>query len=106
MRRVTAVLALAMMGIWVTSAQAGIDFRVAGTKPIQGFEKVTIERSTIYVAPRAAFVSDIITSTNAIESRDGTDIELTVRPDTIKKLTAPLKFAAPGFVDPTAVINS
>jgi len=91
MRKTAAVLALAMMGMWVTSAQAGIDFHVAGTKPIQGFQKVTIEGSTIYVAPRAAFVSDIITSSNAVESRDGTDIEMTVRPDTIKKLTAMMK---------------
>jgi len=91
MRRVTALLTLAVMGVWVTSAQAGIDFHVAGTKPIQGFQKMAIGGATLYVAPRAALMSDGIKSSNAIDARSGTDVELTVSPGVVKKLSALMK---------------
>jgi hypothetical protein len=87
MRRITAALALAVMGVWVTSAQAGIDFHVAGTKPVEGFQKMTIGGTTLYVAPRPALMGDGIKSSNAIDVRSGTEVELTVADGTVKRLS-------------------
>ncbi len=90
MRKVTALLVLAMIGVWVTSAHAGspVDFYLAGTKPIEGFQKATIEGSALYVAPRPALLGDNIKSSNAMDTRSGTDIEVMVGPDMARKLAA------------------
>jgi hypothetical protein len=100
---------MTMMGVWVTgneSARADGDairpaashplsFRLATTTPIRGFERMTISKSALYVAPRVALSGDSVSSAAAIDARSGTDVEMTVRPEVVGKLAATMrKFGA------------
>ena len=105
MRKATALLAMTMMGVWVTgdaNARADSDslqsdrsspvsFRLATTTPTRGFEKMTISKSALYVAPRATLSGDSVTSADAIDARSGTDVEMTVRPEVVGKLAATMR---------------
>ncbi len=105
MRKVAAVVAAALVSVGVVgelsaggrtdSPRAGKDgavsFRLAATSPIRGFEAMTLggER-TVYVAPEAALSAGEVVSAEAIATRSGSDISLSLTDESAGRLGAML----------------
>lgn len=107
MRRTGLVIALGIVGICVmnlASARAeprsvreskggGINFHLASTTPIDGYDKVTPggDSTVLYVGSRPAWTSKEVISERTTDSRDGSVMELTLSTEAAERLAAQRK---------------
>ncbi len=105
MRKVLAVVAAAVVAVGVVyvglagsrtdSSRAGkegvVSFRLASTSPVRGFEAMTFgDDRTVYVAPQAALSAGAVVSAEAIATRNGSDISLSLTDESAGRLGAML----------------
>lgn len=90
-----AIAAVGMLGYSTAQAEprstrdtkgSSVSFRLAGSNPISGFEKVTspTDNSVLYVAPRPSWSGGDVVSTQV---RDGSGIEFTLSPEAAQRFT-------------------
>lgn len=107
MRRTGLVLAVGIVGIGVTSLASaraeprsvretkggGVNFHMAGTTPVKGYDKVSLEGDggTLYVAPRPAWTGKEVVSARTTDSRDGSVMELTLSAEATERLASQRK---------------
>ena len=103
MRKVMAVVAAAVVAVGVVnvvlagsrtdSPRAGkqgvVSFRLASTSPTRGFEAMTFgDDRTVYVAPQAALSAGAVVSAEAIATRNGSDVSLSLTDESAVRLGA------------------
>lgn len=83
--KVSAALLVAVGWIGMESARAdrpskdgGASLRLANVAPARGLERVTVGGRTLYVASKASLSGSEVVSTESIDSRDGSDVLLTL----------------------------
>jgi len=102
MRRIGLVLAVGIVGIGVTSLASaraesrsvreakggGVNFHMASTTPINGYDKVSTggDNGTLYVAPRPVWTGKEVVSARTVDSRDGSVMELTLTAEAAERL--------------------
>jgi len=102
MRRTGLVLAVGIVGISVTSLASaraeprsvretkggGVDFHLASTTLINGYDKVSPggDSATLYVAPRPVWTGKEVVSARTTDSRDGSVMELTLTAEAAERL--------------------
>jgi len=102
MRRIGLVLTVGIVGIGVTSLASaraesrsireakggGVNFHMASTTLINGYDKVSTEGDvdTLYVAPRPVWTGKEVVSARTTDSRDGTAMELTLTAEAAERL--------------------
>ena len=107
MRRTRLVLAVGIVGIGVTSLASaraeprsvretkggGVNFHLAGTTPINGYDKVSPggDSGTLYVAPRPVWTGKEVVSARTTDSRDGSVMELTLSAEAAERLATQRK---------------
>ena len=99
MRKVTAMLAAASVGVtvWGSLARADenvqsvsaapISFRLASMEPMRGFEAMEMGDRTVYVAPQSAFVSTDVTGSEMA----GDSLVVGLEPDAASRLSGVLQ---------------
>jgi len=103
MRRTGLVLAVGIVGFGVTSlasaraesrsvreAKGGsVNFHMASTTPIKGYDKASTEgdNDTVYVAPRPVWTGKDVVSARTTDSRGGSVMELTLTAEAAERLT-------------------
>lgn len=107
MRRTGLVMAVGIVGIGVTSLASvraesrsvretkggGVNFHMAGTTLIKGYDKVSLEgdSGTLYVAPRPAWTGKEVVSARTTDTRDGSVMELTLSAEAAERLASQRK---------------
>jgi len=101
------VLAVGIVGIGVTSLASaraesrsvretkggGVNFHLASTTPINGYDKVSLEGDggTLYVGPRPVWTGKEVVSARTTDSRDGSVMELTLSAEAAERLATQRK---------------
>jgi len=104
MRRTGLILAVAIVGIGVTSLASAraesrsvrgtkggeVYFHMAATTPLKGFDKVSLvgDGGTLYVAPRSAWTGREVVSARTTNSPDGSVMELTLSAEAAERLAS------------------
>jgi hypothetical protein len=71
----------------------GVNFHLASTTPINGYDKVSPggDSGTLYVAPRAVWTGKEVVSARTTDSRDGSVMELTLSAEAAERLATQRK---------------
>ncbi len=101
MRKLMAVVSAAVVAVGVVNAglagprtgslkggkEGVVSFRLASTSPMRGFEAMTLgDDRTVYVAPQAVLSAGAVVSAEAIATRDGSDVSLSLTDESAGRL--------------------
>lgn len=102
MRKLLAVVTTVLVGVVVVGQgparadqqslrpdkRGPVSLRLATSTPVRDYEELTLDRQTVYVIPRATLADGNVASAEAIATRSGSDVSLTLTEDGAEWLAA------------------